>query len=86
MVWRIEGHSAASKENGSKQQFIDEGPLHTSRGCSAAARAGRVASRESDGLTAEEQVHVDVAPGGVGVRADLVGSPDKLRGHIPVTD
>ena len=24
MVWRIEGHSAASKEYGSKQQFIDE--------------------------------------------------------------
>ena len=24
MVWRIEGHSAASKEYGSKQQFVDE--------------------------------------------------------------
>jgi uncharacterized protein len=24
MVWRIEGHSAASREFGSKQQFIDE--------------------------------------------------------------
>jgi len=24
MVWRIEGHSAASREYGSKQQFIDE--------------------------------------------------------------
>jgi ketosteroid isomerase-like protein len=24
MVWRIEGHSVASKEYGSKQQFIDE--------------------------------------------------------------
>ena len=24
MVWRIEGHSAASKEYSSKQQFIDE--------------------------------------------------------------
>jgi uncharacterized protein len=24
MVWRIEGHSAASKEYGSKQEFIDE--------------------------------------------------------------
>jgi uncharacterized protein len=24
MIWRIEGHSAASKEYGSKQQFIDE--------------------------------------------------------------
>ena len=24
MTWRIEGHSAASKEYGSKQQFIDE--------------------------------------------------------------
>jgi uncharacterized protein len=24
MVWRIEGHSAASKEYASKQQFIDE--------------------------------------------------------------
>ena len=24
MVWRIEGHSAASKEYGSRQQFIDE--------------------------------------------------------------
>jgi uncharacterized protein len=24
MVWRIEGHSAASKEYGGKQQFIDE--------------------------------------------------------------
>jgi uncharacterized protein len=24
MVWRIEGHSAASKEYRSKQQFIDE--------------------------------------------------------------
>lgn len=24
MVWRIEGHSAASKEYGSKRQFIDE--------------------------------------------------------------
>jgi ketosteroid isomerase-like protein len=24
MVWRIEGHSLASKEYGSKQQFIDE--------------------------------------------------------------
>ena len=24
MVWRIEGYSAASKEYGSKQQFIDE--------------------------------------------------------------
>jgi uncharacterized protein len=24
MAWRIEGHSAASKEYSSKQQFIDE--------------------------------------------------------------
>jgi ketosteroid isomerase-like protein len=24
MVWRIEGHSAASKKYGSKQQFVDE--------------------------------------------------------------
>ncbi len=24
MIWRIEGHSAASKEYGSKQQFVDE--------------------------------------------------------------
>jgi hypothetical protein len=24
MIWRIEGHSAASKEYGSKRQFIDE--------------------------------------------------------------
>ena len=46
MVWRIEGHSAASKEYGSKQQFIDEvrrrsAPASLRQSPSARSRSGR---------------------------------------------
>ena len=46
MIWRIEGHSAASKEYGSKQQFIDEvltpfGPGSPPQNRSAPWRSGR---------------------------------------------
>src|ERR1700677_4689655 len=45
-----------------------------------------MSERWSEGLAAQEKDDVDVAPGGVGVRAHLMGAPDQVRGHLPVTD
>jgi ketosteroid isomerase-like protein len=51
MVWRIEGHSLASKEYGSKQQFIDEvlAPFGARFSIAEPFRPTRIRSVHADG-------------------------------------
>ena len=53
MVWRIEGHSAASKEYGNRQEFIDEvlAPFGARFGAGKQFRPVRIRSIHADGDT-----------------------------------
>jgi hypothetical protein len=48
------------------------------------SRLGSGSRSRSDRITVKQKVDVDVASGGIEVRADLIGLPDQLRGGHPI--